>query len=557
MIRSRYSVVVNWTAMHDAQASEVTGARLLARSLRAAGAGPIYTLSGNQILPIYDAGLDAGLQFIDTRHESPAASMADAWGRLTGQPGVCLVTGGPGVTNVLGGLATALFAESPLVCLSGGTDRHGIGKGGFQELDQLALTRPVCKAAWSIARAADVPNVVARAWRTALSGVPGPVHLTLPYDVLLETADPALLEPAALQNLQPWHQAALPSDVERAIRMLMTAERPLVLANASAWRGDSGHDLRTFLNLTGIPGLPIDSPRGLVDPLLHGLGAAVTEADVVLLFGPQDFTVTYGGPPVLAPDAKLIQVHPQAAQVARNRAVATGLVGDFASVARQLLQAAGGRQRQHSAWASSLASRRVANRDSLAHLAASEDKPIHPLRVVAELRKRIAPDDCVVMDGGEFGQWARWGLADGPATLLTNGKLGGIGASLSLAMGAAVARPGKRAIACMGDGTFGFHGLELDTAVRHRIPVVAIIGNDAGWGTERHRQVEMYGPDRLVASDLLLQRYDRVAEALGAHGEYVTRPEEIGPALDRALASGQPACINVAIASAASPAIRH
>jgi acetolactate synthase-1/2/3 large subunit len=179
------------------------------------------------------------------------------------------------------------------------------------------------------------------------------------------------------------------------------------------------------------------------------------------------------------------------------------------------------------------------------------------LRVIAEVRTRLTSDDCVVMDGGEFGQWARWGLADSPATLLTNGKLGGIGASLSLAMGAALARPGGRAIACMGDGTFGFHGLEFDTAVRHGIPVVAIIGNDAAWGTERHRQIQLYGPDRLVASDLLPQRYDRMAAALGAHGEYVARPEEIGSALDRALASGKPACVNVAIASAASPAIRH
>jgi acetolactate synthase-1/2/3 large subunit len=537
--------------------SEVNGATLLAQSLRALQAGSIFTLSGHQILPIYDAGLDAGLTFVDTRHESPAASMADAWGRLTGQPGICLVTGGPGVTNVLSGLATALFAESPVLCLAGGTDRHGVGKGGFQELDQVALTGPVCKAAWSIPRAENVPNFVARAWRTALSGVPGPVHLTLPYDVLLDTADASLVERAALQGLHAWRQEASPTDVGRAVDLLLTAQRPLVLANVSAWRGESGRRLREFLDLTAIPGLLVDSPRGLVDPLLHGLGAAVREADVVLLFGPHDFTVAYGGPPALAPDAQTIQVHPDPGEVARNRAVAVGLVADFASVLRQLLECARGHRWQHSAWATDLAARRTANRDSLAHLAASEATPIHPLRVVSELRQRIGPDDCVVMDGGEFGQWARWGLADSPASLLTNGKLGGIGSSLSLAMGAAVARPTGRTIACMGDGTFGFHGLELDTAVRHGIPVLAIIGNDAGWGTERHRQVEMYGPDRLVASDLLPQRYDLMAEALGAHGEFVARTAEIGPALDRALAAGRPACVNVAIASEPSPAVRH
>nr|MBA2450963.1 thiamine pyrophosphate-binding protein [Chloroflexota bacterium] len=334
-------------------------------------------------------------------------------------------------------------------------------------------------------------------------------------------------------------------------------ERPIVLGGPAAWRGPAGERLRALLELIGAPGFVVESPRGLTDPSLHGLGREFKRADVVLLLAPQDFTVGFGGPPALGEASRVVQVAPERAEIGRNRPVDLGLVGDAPTVLGQLVEAARGRARPRSSWRDELDAIREANLTTLAPATTTDDLPLHPLRVAAAVRDVLRPGDCVALDGGEFGQWARWALGGGPYETLGNGKLGGIGSGIPFAIAAAIARPDVRAVAFIGDGTFGFHGMELDTAVRHDVSFVAVVGNDAGWAAERHRQREVYGPDRLVAADLLPTRYDQVAVALGAHGEHVERPEELRPALERALASGRPACINVAIASIPSPSASH
>jgi len=537
--------------------STVSGAALLARALKLAGVGPIFTLSGNQILPVYDAGLDAGLRFVDTRHESAAAHMADAWGRLTGRPGVCLVTAGPGHTNALTGVATAWMAESPLIFLSGGANLPHVGKGGFQEIDQVGVVGPICKRAWTASSAAELPALVAHAHRTAQEGTPGPVHITLPFDVLQHEVEESATAKPAPADFEPTHRRADAGDVAQAVELLAQAERPIVLGGPAAWRGPAGERLRALLELIGAPGFVVESPRGLTDPSLHGLGREFKRADVVLLLAPQDFTVGFGGPPALGEASRVVQVAPERAEIGRNRPVDLGLVGDAPTVLGQLVEAARGRARPRSSWRNELDAIRAENLTSLAPAATTDELPLHPLRVAAAVRDVLRPGDCVALDGGEFGQWARWALGGGPYETLGNGKLGGIGSGIPFAIAAAIARPDVRAVAFIGDGTFGFHGMELDTAVRHDVSFVAVVGNDAGWAAERHRQREVYGPDRLVAADLLPTRYDQVAVALGAHGEHVERPEELRPALERALASGRPACINVAIASIPSPSASH
>jgi acetolactate synthase-1/2/3 large subunit len=532
--------------------STVSGAVLLAQSLTQAGVGPIFTLSGNQILPILDAGLDVGLQFVDGRHESAVAHMADAWGRVTGQPGVCLVTAGPGHTNALTGLATAHLAESPMLLLSGGSPIGQAGRRPFQEMDQVAAAVPLCKAAWRVDTTADLPSSLARAWRTALEGTPGPVHLTVPVDVLQGTVDTDGSPLPTPADLTPVAAPADPSAVGRAADLLANASRPLVLGSPSAWRGAAGTRLRAFLDLTGIPGFAIESPRGLTDPALHGLGAEFSRADVILLLGPQDFAVGFASERALG-SGQLIQVAPAAAEIGVCRSVDVALIGDAASVLDQLTTATRERTWAASGWRREL---EAAHREGRAHLAPFErtdNAPIHPLRLVTEVRDLLRDGDSVAVDGGEFGQWARWSTGADRFTTVLNGKLGGIGPAIPFAIGAKIARPDHRAVAFLGDGTFGFHGLELDTAVRFSLPLVAIVGNDAGWAAERHRQRQEYGHDRIVASDLLPTRYDRVAEALGCHAEHVERPDELRPALERAFNSGRPACVNVAIASVPSP----
>lgn len=530
----------------------VTGAALLARALADAGVGPIFTLSGNQVLPIYDAGLDAGLRFVDGRHETAVAHMADAWGRLTGRPGVALVTAGPGHTNALTGLATALFAESPMLLLSGGSSVAQAGKGAFQEIDQVAAARPLCKAAWLATSPAEIPALVARAWRTALEGTPGPVHLTVPFDVLQTAVDEASVSSPRASEYAPEPRRADEGAVVAAVELLAQSRRPVVLGSASAWRGAAGAQMRRFLDLAGLPGFPVESPRGLTDPALGGIGAEVRQADVVLLFGPQDFAVGFAGEAALG-TARLIQAAPTLAEIGRNRPVDVALVGDSASVLEQLVTHAERRSWPASGWRGEL---EAARRENVQRMAASaaDGAAIHPLQLAAAVRDLLDPGDSVAEDGGEFGQWARWAFGLHRYVTLVNGKFGGIGPAIPFAIAAQLARPERRSVAFLGDGTFGFHGLELDTAVRFGLPVVAIVGNDAGWAAERHRQRQVYGPDRVVAADLLPTRYDLVAAGLGCHGEHVTRPEELRPALERAVRSGKAACVNVEIASVPSPA---
>ncbi|MFN8526285.1 MAG: thiamine pyrophosphate-binding protein [Chloroflexota bacterium] len=537
----------------------VNGATLLARALAIPDPGPIFTLSGNQVLPVYDAGIDSALRFIDTRHESAAAYMADAWGRLTGRPGICLVTAGPGHTNALTGVATALLAESPVIFLSGGCDVARLGQGGFQELDQISLAAPVCKAAWMARSAAELPELVARAHRTALEGVPGPVHITLPFDVLNEQVDEAAAPLPGRAAFEPRSLAAGQTAITRAVDLLASSRQPLAISGPFAWRGAAGERLRELMRLVGMPAFPVESPRGLTDPSLHGIGSEFPRADLTLLLAPQDFTIGFAGPRVLG-QSQIIQVAPTDGELARNRPVDVGLVGDPTTVLGQLVAAVradarfGSRSRE---WADSVASTHASNATRFTAEERTDATPVHPLRACVAVRDALETGDCVVLDGGEFGQWARWALGDGPYRQVGNGKLGGIGGGISFAIAAKLAHPERRSVAMVGDGTFGFHAMEIDTAVRFGVPMVVVVGNDAGWAAERHRQRELYGPDRVVASDLLPSRYDLVATALGAHGELVERADELDGALARAFASGKPSVVNVMIDSVASPSSSH
>ena len=529
------------------------GAHLLTRSLREAGATRIFSLSGNQILPIYDACIDDDLAVTDTRHESAAAHMADAWAKVRDQPGICLVTAGPGHTNTVTGIANAMASETPVLWLSGASEIETAGMGSFQELDQTGIARAVCKAAWTVERAEDIPAFVARAWRTMIEGRPGPVYLGLPSDVL-STQVPARVAPMHPWTFRPPLRFADLSLIHAALSILSSARRPLILVSPSVARGQTGSRLRDFASRTAIPWMALESSRGIGDPALNGAGAAISRADAVLLIAPQDFIVKFGRAGTFADGARIIHVVPDPNEVGRNAPVTLGIAGDAGAVLSQMIAEAGTSKWSHSDWADEVRLLREKGRASLAHFGRSEECPIHPLRLAEELRAVLPPGALIAQDGGEFSQWMRWGLSGADFTPLLHGKFGSIGSAIPLAIGGALAQPGTPAFAILGDGTFGFHGMEFDTAVRHEVPIIAIVGNDAAWAAERHRQARIYGEDRIVASDLLPTRYDEVVRALGGHGEYVDRPEQIRPAIERAITSGRPACVNVMIQSIPSPA---
>jgi acetolactate synthase-1/2/3 large subunit len=473
------------------------GADVLARSLAAAGVRHVFTLSGNHVMPVFDAALDAKLNLIHVRHEAAAVHMADAWGRLTGEPGIALVTGGPGHANALGALYTALAAQSPMVLISGHAPLDELGKGAFQEMPQAALAKPLTVASWTAKSAHKIGKDVARALREARKG---PVHLSVPNDVLDAMTAPKVFR---MKRKSPKPRTAPAA--------LSNAKRPLVIAGPAAMRR---------LPKTDFPVIGMESPRGVNDPSLGKLAEILAKADVVLLLGkPLDFTLRFG------------QAFSKGCRILRAE-------GDVE------LPELGKQQ----GWFDEV-------RAALAYRP-SEWKQIqdarHPVAVCREVQKLLeAPNAVLVADGGEFGQWAQACL-QAPRRVI-NGVAGSIGSALPFAAAAKLAFPDAPVVALLGDGTLGFHLSEIDTAVRYGLSYVTVVGNDACWNAEYQIQLRAYGAGRAHGLELLPTRYGAVAAAMGAHGEDVSSLAELKGALERAVASKKPALVNVTIDRVAAP----
>jgi acetolactate synthase-1/2/3 large subunit len=528
------------------------GATRLVDALTAGGVRHLFTLSGNQILSIFDATIGREISLVHTRHEAAAVHMADAWGRLTEQPGVALVTAGPGHLNALSALYSARMAESPVVLLSGASARAQRGRGAFQEVDQVAAARPVTKAAWFVDDAARVGDDIARALTLATSGRPGPVHLSLPSDVLEAAVPeipsaPASSRPGASGDVAGAHALA-DEHVSTVLAWLAEAKRPLILTGPALGRGPRRAAVQRLVEAAGAPALPIESPRGLNDPWLRGAVRVFGEADLVLLLGkPLDFSLRFGQ--AFARDCRIVAVDVE--PTAPDARIALALDADPASGTARLAELAGLRTWPRSSWREQVESARQASPPEWAEWRRSSREPIHPLRVCATLAPHVAAGAVLVCDGGEFGQWVQAGLE--PRERLFNGLSGSIGSALPMAVAARLACPDRPVLAVMGDGTFGFHAFELDTALRYGLPIVVVVGNDARWNAEHTLQLRHYGADRAVGCELLASRYDQLAEALGGHGEFVRRADELEAALARALAAGRPAVVNVAIEGLAAP----
>jgi len=474
--------------------------------------------------------------------------MADGWGRLTEQPGVALVTAGPGHCNALSALYVALMAESPVVLLSGHSPRSQRGRGAFQEMDQIATAKPVTKAAWLVEDASSLGREVATALAIAAASPPGPVHLSLPSDLLGAQVSDAPATPARMDIGKP--RPVTSSVLQKTVQILAQASRPLIIAGPSMGRNTRWKKVEQLAEVTGIPALPMESPRGANDPWLHAAREYLNRADVVLLLGKRlDYSVRFGGS--FAEQCRLIQIDPQARPATEGNPVLTAVEGDPAVVVGHLIREARKYTWPHGAWKSEVLAARNTLPAEWESLRRSSEQPVHPLRVCAAVQPFLDQGGVLVCDGGEFGQWAQAGLE--ASCRVINGLSGSIGSALPLGMAAKLAHPGRQVFVALGDGTFGFHALEFDTAVRCKLPFIAIVGNDACWNAEHQLQIRQYGAERAIGCELLRSRYDKLVEALGGHGEFVQHPDELTPALTRAVESGLPACINVAIDGVAAP----
>lgn len=539
--------------------SHTRGADLVARALARAGVAEVFSLSGNQIMPLYDAALDAKLNITHVRHEGAAVHMADAWGRLTGAPGVALLTGGPGHANGIGALYTALASESPMVLLSGHAPLAQLGRGAFQEMAQSDMASPVTKASWTAQSAASLGRDIARALSLARAGRPGPVHLSLPFDLLEARLDDVAAHVPDDGAFAPPARAPDPAAISVALAEIGRAARPLVIA------GPSTANARDVLSQTqhalGVPVVCMESPRGINDPCLGAFGDVLPEADLIVLVGKQpDYTLRFGQAPGIAASCRFIVIDPEepALQRALNvlgaARVAHSAQADALPTLRSLA-ATGQKAAARAAWTRAVQDAVSYRPEDWGSRRAAAQGPLHPVEVGRAVQRVIerSPDTVLVVDGGEFGQWAQ-ACVTAP-TRIINGPGGSIGSGIPFAMAARRARPRAPVVALLGDGTFGFHMAEFDTAVRANLPFVAVVGNDARWNAEYQIQLRSYGADRTIGCELLPARYDQAVAALGAHGECVTRAGELPAALDRALASGRPACVNVMIDGLPAPVV--
>lgn len=541
----------------------LTGSHLIARALQLEGVRNVFTLAGDHVLPVLDVMSDMDFRFIDTRHEQAAVHMADAWGRLTGQPGVAMYTT-PGFANAIPGLANAWHSGSPLLSISGSAELIELGRGAMQEIDQVGMARPTTKGAWLVTDARRIPDMIAHALRVAYSGRRGPVHLTIPVDVQQQQVweeEVVFYQPQEYRSMGP--SPASTEQVRQAIELLHGARRPLVIAGSAAAYSQSGEALQQFIETTHVPLMTEGDARGLVpddhpycfgffDSGLNRAARLLRQADVVVLLGrKQDLIIGYGMPPTIGAGARVIQVDPSAAEIGRNRGVAVGIVGDVEAVVRQFTEEAASYTWKDLPWLGQLRAEREAQMEALEALAVPQ-APMHAMYVHRVLRQYIGPNDFLVFDGGDFCHFGRaYHPALKPRSWWYLPTLGMLGSALPTAIAIKLAYPDRRVIMLTGDGSFGFNGMEFDTAVRHNLPVVAIMGNDAAWGIDRQIQLGVYG--RAVATDLLPTRYDQVVRGLGGYGELVENPEELSSAIERALKLERPALINVQVQRAISP----
>ncbi len=544
--------------------AKVTGSDLLIRSLKAEGVDTVFGIAGDHILHMLDKMYDEDLRMIDFRHESGAVHAADSYSRILRRGAVTLSTT-PGHANTIPALANAIHSEAPVVNISGSADSSNLGRGAMQEFDQVGVAAPVTKGAWEVPSPERIPEYVALAFRTALSGRQGPVHLTIPHDFQSAEVDESAAERyAPREHSLPRKVLGDPAQIAQAVELLRNASHPIIIAGSSAGATVDPEGVQRFVETTHIPFVSEDSARALI-PDSHeysvGLGyqplnraaQRIRDADVVLMLGKRlDYTLGFGGSPPFAQGVKHIVVDPSPAEIGRARTVEVGILGDVGPIVEQLAdEAAKHNWSRHDEWLSSLSKDYDGWIEELHELASASD-PIHPMFISESLQKHIDDDTHITYDGGDYCHFLRASIKrNKPFRFHNVSSFGMIGVGLPYALGAQVALPGERVVLAVGDGSFGFNGMEIDTMVRHNLPVKMILGNNSIWGIDWQIQKGLYG--RPVWTDLLPTRYDRVAAGLGAHAEHVTSYEQLEPALTRAFDHDGPALVNVEIAQIISP----
>ena len=532
--------------MATAETTRLHGGRLVSATLKAHGVSHLFTLSGGHLFSIYDGCKHDGIAIVDTRHEQTAAFAAEGWAKATRQPGVAALTAGPGVTNGMSAMASALQNGTPMLVLGGRAPAMRWGQGSLQEVDHVPFVAPVTKTAATAQSPDEIPALVEQALRATLQAPTGPTFVDFPLDHVFSEGTRPEPKSAPLEDLR-----ALPvaDGVERAAELLSAAERPVIMAGSGLYWAHGETALRALAEELSVPVFLNGLGRGCLSAdherfFSRARGHALKQADVALVIGvPIDFRLGFGGS--FGDDTEVVVIGSAPGEKAGARKPEVELYGGIAATLDALRESAHDVPAARAEWLTDLRATENEKRAAEQQELTDERTPLHPMRIYYELRQVLDRGAIVIGDGGDFVSYAGRVIDSyEPGTWMDPGPYGCLGSGPGYAIAAKLARPERQVCLLLGDGAFGFAGLEFDTMVRHGLPVVGVMGNNGIWALEKHPMEFLYGYS--VAADLQPEcRYDQVVEALGGHGEYVTRPDELRPALERAFASGKPALVNV------------
>jgi len=531
---------------------KINGGRLVAKVLKQEGVECIFALPGGQINSIFQGCLDEKIRIVDTSHEQAAIFMAEGWARVTGKPGVAAVSAGPGVTNAITGICNAFGTGSPIIIFGGRSPLKEFELGSPLDLDSLSIVKTVTKWARAGYETKRVAEYVSMAFRQALGGRPGPSYLEFPMDVLeAEIEEEEVTLPRDYRTTA--RAQAEPSHVHEVINLLLDAERPLVIAGSGVWWSQAAAELKEFIELTKIPIACVDMGQGSIPadhPLCLGNSmVTVSQADVVLLLGTRrNSRLSFGRPYIPSEDTKWIQVDIEATEIGRNRPIDIGVIADVRAVLKQMTKEVQARygERKELPWVEECRQQLRQEEERDEAIMNSSSVPVLYTRLCKEIGDFIDKDATVVFDGGEIAHWGIRSIKSykpGHTLGVGIGNAWSLGVGTAFAMAARLARPDKQVLLLSGDGSFGLNAMEFNTMVSHNLPIVCVIGNDGAWGAiKRSQQTKGF---KVIGTERNFVRYEKVVEALGGYGEVVEKPEDVQPALERAFASGLPACINV------------
>ena len=518
------------------------GGRLVARRLKAHGVSKLFTLSGGHLFSIYDGCRAEGIDIVDVRHEASATFAAEGWAKVTREPGVAALTAGPGVTNGMSAIASAQQNHSPVLVLGGRAPAMRWGQGSLQEIDHVPFVRPLVKLAATAGATAEIQGLIDDAWSVMRRDHPGPAFLDFPLDVVFMEAE----ESPPPEERAAGRGRADAAAVDRAAALLRDADRPVIMAGTNLYWGHGEDALRALSEAAGVPVFLNGLARGCL-PADHpnffsrARSAALKGADVALVIGvPMDFRLGFGGS--FGEETEIVAIDLAEPERDHPREVAAECYGDIAETLGAL---AGSGGTDTSGWLEHLRGVETEKREAEREQLEDDRAPLHPMRIYGELASVLDRNAIVIGDGGDFVSYAgRVVSSYEPGCWLDPGPFGCLGSGPGYALAAKLAHPDRQVVLLLGDGAFGFSGMEFDTLARHGVSVVGVMGNNGIWALEKHPMEFLYGYS--VAAELTPEtRYDQMVEALGGHGALVRAPGELRPALERAFEATGPTLINV------------